>query len=111
MTARPHAVVVLVTAPSAKAAKRIGRAVVREKLAACCTVLPGVTSFFTWRGKMEKADEALLIIKTRRDRVGTLADKIRRLHPYTVPEIIVLPIMAGSADYLNWIDEVTRSRG
>ncbi len=110
VTARTTAVVVLVTVPSASVARRIARETVKEKLAACCNILPGITSFYTWKGKMEKADEALLIIKTRRECVGPLASVIRRLHPYTVPEIIALPIVIGGGDYLAWINESTRSR-
>lgn len=98
-------VVVFVTAASAEAAGRIGRALVAEHLAACANVVPGVASTYWWQGRVEEAGEALLILKTRQDLVGRLTDRVKALHSYTVPEVIVLPIVGGNADYLRWIDE------
>ena len=96
-------VAVLVTAPSAEEAARIARQVVEEKLAACGNVLPGLRSIYRWQGKVEEADEALLVLKTARSRFKELADRIVALHPYDVPEVIALPIEAGHDAYLDWI--------
>jgi periplasmic divalent cation tolerance protein len=99
-----HAVV-LVTASSAEEAERIGRALVDERLAACANVVPGVVSTYWWQGRVEAAEEALIILKTRQDLVGRLTDRVKALHSYTVPEVIALPIVEGNPDYLRWIDE------
>ena len=97
------AVVVLVTAPSADLAAAIARAVVEEKLAACGNVLPGVRSIYRWEGKVQDEPEALLILKTQRKRFAELRDRVLALHPYEVPEVIALPVEAGSDAYLDWI--------
>ena len=97
------AVVVLVTAPSADTAAEIARAVVSEKLAACGNVLPGVRSIYRWKGEVQDDAEVLLLLKTQRKRFPELRDRILALHPYEVPEVIALPIEAGSDAYLDWI--------
>lgn len=101
-------VVIFVTTSSTEEANEIGRVLVEERLAACANVLPGVFSRYWWKGQIEEAAEALLILKTREDLVGALAGRVRALHSYTVPEIIALPIVGGSPDYLAWIDESTQ---
>ena len=108
------AVVVFVTAPSGEEAARIGQAVVDERLAACANVLGGVSSTYWWQGKVERAEEALLILKTSEALVDALAARVRALHSYTVPEVIAVPIVGGNPDYLRWIDDSVqppRSRG
>jgi periplasmic divalent cation tolerance protein len=97
------AVVVLVTAPSAEIAAEIARTVVEERLAACGNVLPAVRSIYRWEGKLRDEAEVLLILKTQRKRFGELCDRVVALHPYDVPEVIALPIVAGSEDYLDWV--------
>lgn len=99
-------VLVLVTCGSAKEAKKIAEALVRGRLAACVNVLTSpVQSIYRWEGKVETAKEYLLLIKTSRRRFAELAHEIRRLHSYDVPEIIALPIVAGSKPYLKWLLE------
>ena len=99
-------VVVLVTCASAAEARRIARTVVDARLAACASILPGaVTSVYRWKGKVETAKERLLLIKTSRRMLKQLQAAVVRLHSYDVPEFIALPIAAGSADYLGWIEE------
>lgn len=100
-------VIIFVTTPSADEAVRIGRAVVDDRLAACANVLDGVTSRYWWKGQIEDASEALLILKTRQDLVDTVAARVRALHSYTVPEVIAIPIVGGNPEYLAWIDEST----
>ena len=98
-------VVVLVTCGSAKQAKTIAEAVVRERLAACVNVLESsVRSVYRWKGRVETAKEHLLLIKTSRRRFGALEKEIRRLHSYELPEIIALPIVQGSKSYLEWLE-------
>jgi periplasmic divalent cation tolerance protein len=89
-------------------AKMIARALVKEKLAACVNIVPGVTSVYTWKGKTEEAREVLLVIKSRSALSKRLTARIRALHSYQVPEVITLPIASGNPDYLRWVRESTR---
>jgi periplasmic divalent cation tolerance protein len=97
-------IVVLVTCASAGQARTIARALVDRRLAACANVIQGpVQSIYRWKGKVESAKEFLLVLKTSRARFRALAAAIRSLHSYEVPEIISLPVVDGSSDYLNWV--------
>jgi periplasmic divalent cation tolerance protein len=100
--------VVLVTCPRGPAAERIARTLVSERLAACANAVPGLTSTYRWEGKVCRDAEVLLIIKTRRRLLPGLIDRIKALHPYSVPEIIALPLVGGSPAYLGWVAESTR---
>ncbi len=100
--------VVLVTCPKRTVAERIARRLVSEGLAACVNVVPGLTSTYRWQGKICRDSELLLIIKTRRKLLQTLIDRVRALHPYTVPEVIALPLVGGSPAYLAWVEDATR---
>jgi periplasmic divalent cation tolerance protein len=100
-------IVVLVTCPKRTVGDRIARALVSEGLAACANVVPGLTSTYRWQGKICRDPEVLLIIKTQRRRLPALTERIRALHPYTVPEIIALPLIGGSPAYLAWVAEST----
>jgi periplasmic divalent cation tolerance protein len=102
------AVVVLVTAPTPERAAEIARAVVGERLAACGNVVPGLRSIYRWEGKVQEDAEALLVLKTTRARFDALRARVLALHPYDVPEVIALPVEAGSAAYLEWIAAETR---
>jgi len=99
-----QALVVLVTASSADEARQIARGLLENRLAACVNVVP-VESLFRWEGAIQQEAEALMIIKTRADAFDRLAHAIKAAHSYDVPEIIALPIAAGSAEYLKWIDD------
>ncbi len=101
-------VVVLVTAPSAEKAADIARALVEERLAACGNVVPSVRSIYRWEGKVQDEAEALLVLKTTRARFPALRDRVLALHPYQVPEVLALPVEAGSEGYLAWVAEETR---
>ena len=98
-------IIVLCTTPDMECASKIAQSLVEKKLAACCNIVPGLTSVYTWKGKTEQADEHLLVIKTKSDKFKTVEDVIYKLHPYEVPEIIALDITAGSENYLKWISE------
>jgi periplasmic divalent cation tolerance protein len=97
------ALVVLVTAPTPERAAEIARALVEERLAACGNVVPGLRSIYRWEGKVQDEPEALLVLKTTRARFEALRARVLALHPYQVPEVIALPVEAGSAPYLAWI--------
>ncbi len=103
-----QAIVVLVTAPDLETGREIGRILVEKKLAACVNILSPVNSLFTWEGKLNDEQEGLLIIKSRlsifQDR---LLPAIIELHPYQVPEVLALPVLAGNPAYLDWISEST----
>lgn len=102
-------VVVLCTVPEVAVGTKIARLLVAEKLAACVNVVPGLTSIYRWKGEIQEDAEALMVVKTRRQHVGRVEQTIKGAHPYTVPEVIVLPVSAGSAEYLAWLwTETTR---
>jgi len=104
-------IVVLVTCGSVKQAQQIGRALVERKLAACANILRApVQSIYRWKGKVDVATEVLLILKSSRLHFVAIDHAIRKMHSYDVPEIIVLPIAAGSRNYLDWISRSV-SRG
>jgi periplasmic divalent cation tolerance protein len=104
-------IVVLVTCGSLKEARTIARSLVERKLAACVNLLPtAIESVYRWRGKLDSAREFLLIVKTTRRRFKAVQKEIRRVHSYEVPEVIALPIVSGSRDYLNWVTESVNLR-
>ena len=96
--------VVLSTVGKAEDAERIGRALVERGLAACVNVVPAVTSIYRWKGRVEREEERLLVIKTRADRFDALREALVSLHPYEVPEVLALPVAGGHAPYLEWLD-------
>lgn len=97
-------VVVLVTVGSSKEGERLARALVEEQLAACVNRIKGVQSIYRWQGQVERSEEELLVIKSRRDLFERLEKRVRELHSYSVPEVIALPILNGSDSYLRWLD-------
>ncbi|MBK9517030.1 MAG: divalent-cation tolerance protein CutA [Anaeromyxobacter sp.] len=103
--------VVLVTAPTAEVAAGLARALVEARLAACGTVVTGLRSIYRWEGRVHDEPEALLVLKTTRDRFEALRDEVLRLHPYDVPEVLALPVEAGAARYLAWVAGETRGEG
>jgi periplasmic divalent cation tolerance protein len=103
-------VLIYVTAPTVRAAERMGTTAVEEGLAACANVLGPVRSVFRWNGKIERSREAILIMKTRRSQVTALTRRIKALHSYTVPCIVALPILGGNADFLSWVNVESAAR-
>jgi periplasmic divalent cation tolerance protein len=97
------ALVVLVTAPTAEQAAELARTLVEARLAACGNVIPGLRSIYRWEGRVHDDAEALLLLKTTRPRLEALREAVLRLHPYQVPELLALPVEAGSAGYLEWL--------
>jgi periplasmic divalent cation tolerance protein len=100
-------VLVLTTLPADTDAQSLARTLVEERFAACVNVLPTMESVYRWAGKIEQESERQIVIKTSRDRVVSLWERVRDLHPYDVPEFIVLAIIDGNDAYLRWIAEAT----
>lgn len=101
-------IVVFVTASGKKEAGNIAGRLIKDKLAACVNIVEQASSLFWWEGKVDRAKEALLIIKTRKALFNRLVKKVKSLHSYDTPEIIALPVIAGDKKYLEWLDESTR---
>lgn len=101
-------IVVLITTSSGQEAETIGKALVESRLAACVNILPGVRSLFWWQGTIEHQEEVLMVVKSRSDLLPAMIEVVKRLHSYTVPEVVALPILAGSPDYLAWLDASLR---
>ena len=93
----------LSTFPDAETARRISNELVVGKFAACANILPSLESIYTWKDKIERADETLVFFKLSEDRQTAFQEKLRSLHPYDVPEIIFVPISSGLPDYLRWV--------
>jgi periplasmic divalent cation tolerance protein len=100
-------VVVLTTFPADGDVEAFATTLVQERLAACVNVLPPMRSIYTWQGKVERADERQLLIKTRTDCVHQLETRLKELHRYEIPEFLVLPVLDGSREYLSWIASST----
>jgi periplasmic divalent cation tolerance protein len=105
-----NAVVGMVTCSSRAEARKVAKAILTKKLAACVNIVGGLESHFWWRGKLEAAREYLLLIKTTRARTGGVMSVVKAVHSYEVPEVIFLPIVAGEANYLKWLRESVRKR-
>ena len=96
-------IVVYVTTSTVKEARKISDTLVRERHAACVSIVPRVDSTFWWKNKIEHSEEALLIIKTRSKKFRTLVRRIQEMHSYSVPEILALPVLHGNPAYLEWL--------
>lgn len=103
----PEYIVVLITAPNEEEAANIAKELVGAQLAACVNIIRGLRSLYRWQGKIEDEDEVLMVAKTRRELFEGLQKKVKELHSYSVPEIIALPIVEGSEEYLKWLGEET----
>ena len=96
-------IVILCTCPSEEEAGRLARTLVEARLAACVNVVKGVRSYYRWKGALEEADEWLLMIKSSRDLFADLSAAIEKAHSYEVPEIVAIPLVDGSPNYLDWL--------
>jgi len=101
-------ILVLITASSKDEALKIGTALVDEHLVACVNIVPEIRSLFFWEGKTRDEQETLLIGKSRQPLLDQLVARVKELHSYSVPEVIALPIVGGSADYLQWLNQATK---
>lgn len=98
-------IVIFITAASVEESEKISTMLVKEKLAACVNMIPQIQSCFLWKKKACIEEEILLIVKSKLDLLDTIIDRVKDIHSYEVPEIIALPIIGGSDDYLEWVQE------
>ena len=98
-------IVVLTSISDAKAAETLAHQVVSRRLAACCSIVPGITSIYRWQGELTRDDEALIVIKTAKSRFGELEAFMHEFHPYEVPELIALSAQDCTNEYLLWMSE------
>jgi len=101
--------ITLCTCPSQTVAEEIANSLVKQGIAACINIIPKVTSIYKWQGKLERDDEALMLIKTDRSRYQDLEQALTTLHPYELPEIIAVPVEQGLTGYLNWVTQCTKN--
>ncbi|MEW6601255.1 MAG: divalent-cation tolerance protein CutA [Nitrospirota bacterium] len=101
-------IVIFITSPNEDEAARIARSLVEAGLAACANIIRNIRSIYTWQGKIQDDAEVLMVVKTKRGLFNEVADMVKRLHSYDVPEIIALPITDGSQDYLDWLNKSTK---
>ncbi len=101
-------VVIFITCASKKEAKLISLALLKNRLAACVNIIEKIDSFFWWQGKVDRAEEALLVIKSKKEKLAKIIKVVKSLHGYEVPEIIALPIIGGEKNYLKWLDDSIR---
>lgn len=101
--------VVLITAPKGKEANRLSELLLKRKLCACVNIIKGVDSFFWWKGKVDSAKESLMMLKTKQSLLPMLIKEVKAAHSYDVCEVIALPIIAGSIEYLGWVQTSCRT--
>ena len=101
-------IVLFITTATIGEAKRISKALLNQRKAACVNIVPKVSSLFWWQEKLDSAQESLLIIKTKASQLNEIVRLVKDIHSYDVPEIIALPIVGGNQDYLEWIDKEVR---
>jgi periplasmic divalent cation tolerance protein len=97
-------IVIFITTSGKKEAQKIAQALIKKRLAACVNIIGNVQSLFWWQARVDRAKEALLIVKSKRIKLAQIIKLVKTIHSYQVPEIIALPIIEGNKDYLNWID-------
>jgi len=107
-TTAPQILVVFVTAPDAEVARRLARAIVDARAAACVQIVPGMTSVYRWRGAVEESSEVLMLVKTTADRRAELEELLTREHPYDTPEIVAVAADSVSPRYARWLSEETQ---
>ena len=100
-------IVVLITAGSIEEGERIAGSLIDSHLVACVNVVPSVKSIFFWEGKTDQQSEVLLIAKSRKALLNQIIEHVKKIHSYSVPEVIAIPVIGGSEDYLTWVEETT----
>jgi periplasmic divalent cation tolerance protein len=101
-------IMILVTCKDKLQAEKITQSLLAQRLIACGNIVSPVTSFFNWLGKIDKAEECLIVMKSRMDLFGQVAEQVKSLHSYEVPEVLALPIVEGSKAYLDWMSVVLK---
>jgi len=97
-------IVILITTGSEEEAHRIADQLLNQRKAACVNIMPKIDSLFWWQGKLDSAQESLLVIKTKASKLKEITELVKKVHSYEVPEVIALPIVGGNEDYLKWLD-------
>ena len=100
--------ILLTTFSKRKDAENVAEGLIQKRLAGCCNLIPGITSFFRWEGKRERSREVLLLIKTESHHLKKVEIFFKTHHPYTLPELVGVPIVAGEASYLAWLGKQMR---
>jgi periplasmic divalent cation tolerance protein len=103
-------IIILVTTKDKQEAEKISQQLLKERLIACANIVSPVTSFFHWSDQTEKAEECLIVMKSRRDLFRQVAEQVKRLHSYKVPEVLALPIVDASKAYLDWMSVVLKPK-
>lgn len=98
-------IVLLITTATTEEAQRISKVLLTQRKAACVNIVPKVSSFFWWQGKLDSAQESLMLVKTKASQLNETIRLVKELHSYDIPEIIALPIIGGNQDYLEWLDK------
>lgn len=101
---------IYVTCADQAEASRIGRALVKERLAACANIVGSVRSIYRWKGKIKEGREVALVLKARQATLTKLTTRVRELHSYDVPCVVALPIVGGNRDFLDWVKKETKTR-
>lgn len=101
---QPAYIVVFITTKNAEEAGKIGKTLVKRRLAACVNIVPEVSSHFWWKDKLESTKECMLIAKTKESLLPDIIKSVKKSHSYSIPEIIAVPIVGGSQEYLDWLD-------
>jgi len=105
----PKYCIVYITVPNEDAAQKITKALLKDKLAACVSKVPGLVSTYVWKGNIDSSQEDLLLVKTKTSLMSELTANVKKNHPYEVPEIVAVPLLEeGNPDYFKWIDENTK---
>ena len=102
--------IIFVTAKDKAEAEQVSQSLLKDQLIACANLVSPITSFFHWSGKVDKADECLIIMKSREDLFNQIVDRVKGLHSYEVPEILAIPITQGYNGYLDWMDAVLKPK-
>jgi periplasmic divalent cation tolerance protein len=102
-----EALVIFITAPNEEEGAKIARTLVEERLAGCVNIVKPIRSIYRWQDNIEDDTETLMIVKTQKRLFESLSSRVMELHSYTVPEIVAVPVVQGSKDYLKWLEEVT----
>jgi len=103
--------VAFVTTPDRESARKLARSIIDQKLAACVNIVPNIESIYMWEGKVTEDNEYLMMVKTRTNRIDELSKFVRENHPYSVAEVISLPIQNGNPPYLDWIAQSVPEKG
>ena len=103
-----HPVLIYSTYPSPAQAKRIGEALLRQRLAACVNIFSSMTAIFEWQGELQEAEEAVMLVKTRTGLQAAAIEEIERLHPYDTPAVLVLAVSGSSSGFIDWIADQTQ---